>query len=113
MDKLKLIMAALLIAAGIAVYYYFDQWLLLARVAVVILAVILAMVVAGSSATGRNFLSFASKAKSEGGKVVWPARKETTSITIYVLIMAFIIGVFIYLADLALFKVVYQWILGV
>ena len=113
MDKLKLLIAGLIVIAGIAVYYYFDEWLQLARVGVVVAAVVLAMVVAGTSETGRGFLSFASKAKSEGGKVVWPARKEATSITIYVLIMAFLIGVFIYLADLALFKVVYQWILGV
>ena len=113
MDKLKLVLAGLIVVAGIAVYYYFDQWLQLARVGVVIAVVILALVVAGTSQAGRSFLSFASKAKSEGGKVVWPERKEATSITIYVLIMAFIIGVFIYLVDLGLYKVVYQMILGV
>ncbi len=113
MDKLKLIIAALVVVAGVAAYYYFDQWMQLARVGVVVAALVLAMLVAASSETGRGFLSFASKARSEGGKVVWPQRKEATSITIYVLIMAFFVGVYIYLADLVLFKVVYQWVLGV
>lgn len=112
MDKVKLILAALVVVAGIAAYYYFDEWMQLARVGVVIVSLIVAAIIVGMSETGRDLLSFASKARSEGGKIVWPGRKETMQITAIVLVLAFLVGLFIYLADLVLFKVVYSWILG-
>lgn len=113
MDKLKLVIAALVVVAGVAAYYYFDEWMQLARVGVVIGALIVAAIIVGLSQTGRDLLGFAGKARSEGGKVVWPGRKETTQVTVMVLVMAFLVGVYIYLADIALYKVVYDWILGV
>ena len=111
-DKLKLLIAILIIAAGIFAFYYFDQWLQVARVGLVIGALVIAAMVAATSESGRNVLSFASKAKSEGAKVVWPGRPEATQITLIVVAGAIIASLFIWLTDSVLFKVVYDLILG-
>ncbi len=111
-DKLKLLIAILIIVAGIFAFYYFDQWLQVARVGLVVGAIVLAALVAATSAQGKNALGFASKARSEGAKVVWPGRPEATQITGIVIAGAVIAALFIWLADTILFKVVYDLILG-
>ncbi|MEE9447280.1 MAG: preprotein translocase subunit SecE [Arenicellales bacterium] len=111
-DKLKLLVAALIIAAGVYAYYYFDQILQIARVGIVLASVALAVFVALMSQTGKDTLAFANKAKSEATKVVWPARPEATQITLIVIAGAIIASLFIWMTDSILFKVVYDLILG-
>lgn len=111
-DKLKLLGAILILIAGVYAFYYFDQWLQVARVGLVLCAVALAVAVAYSTQTGKEVVAFASKAKSEGAKVVWPARQEAGQITMIVLAGAIIASLFIWLTDSILFKVIYDLILG-
>jgi len=111
-DKLKLLIAILIILAGVFAFYYFDQWLQVARVVLMLGSVGLAFFVASQTETGRNVISFASKAKSEGAKVVWPGRPEATQITLIVVAGAIIASLFIWLTDSILFKVIYGMILG-
>ncbi len=111
-DKLKLLVAFLIVAAGIAGFYYFDQWLQVARVGLILVAFALAVGVALTSQTGKEVQAFASKAISEGKKVVWPARPEALQITGIVLFGAVLTSLFIWLTDSILFKVIYGWILG-
>ncbi len=111
-DKLKLLIAFLILAAGVFAFSYFDQWLQVARVGMILTTVAAAIAVAATSTQGKAAIKFASKAKSEGQKVVWPARPEATQITLIVLAGAIIASLFIWLADSILFKVVYGLILG-
>lgn len=111
-DKLKLFIAVLIIVAGVFAFYYFDQWIQAARVALMIGSVALAFFVTSQTEAGRNVLSFAAKAKSEGAKVVWPGRPEATQITLIVVAGAIIASLFIWLTDSILFKVIYGMILG-
>jgi preprotein translocase subunit SecE len=111
-DKLKLLIAFLIIAAGVYAFYFFDQWLQVARVGLMLASVAAAVAVALTSEQGKNTLRFASKAKSEGQKVVWPGRPEATQITLIVVAGAIIASLFIWMADSILFKVVYGLILG-
>ena len=111
-DKLKLLIAFLIIAGGIYAYYFFDQWLQVARVGLMLVSVAAALAVAATSEQGKNAIKFASKAKSEGQKVVWPARPEATQVTLIVIAGAIITSLFIWLADTIIFKVVYGLILG-
>ncbi len=111
-DKLKLLIAFLILAAGVFAFSYFDQWLQVARVGLILTTVAAAIAVAATSTQGKEAIKFASKAKSEGQKVVWPARPEATQITLIVLAGAIIASLFIWMADSILFKVVYGLILG-
>lgn len=46
-----------------------------------------------------GLIGFFRQVKSEGKKVTWPSRKETTVSTISVFIMVFIAATFLYLSD--------------
>jgi len=111
-DKLKLLIAFLILAAGVFAFSYFDQWLQVARVGLILVTVAAAIGVAATSTQGKEAINFASKANSERRKVVWPGRPEATQITLIVLAGAIIASLFIWMTDSILFKVVYGLILG-
>jgi len=93
-DKIKLLVAVLLVIAGLAGFYVFADAPTVVRVLSVIGGLVLAGVVAGMSAPGKQFYSFAGDARDEAKKVVWPTRKETIQMTgvviAFVVVMAFI-----------------------
>jgi preprotein translocase subunit SecE len=111
-DKLKILIAILLVSAGIYAFYYFDQWLQVARVGLLLASIAAAFAVAATSEQGKAGLKFSTKAISEGKKVVWPARPEATQITLIVIAGAIIASLFVWLTDMVLFKVIYGLILG-
>ena len=80
-DKIKLLVAVLLVIAGVAGFYFFADAPTVVRVLSVIAGIVLAGVVAGMSAPGRQFFGFALAARDEAKKVVWPTRKETIQMT--------------------------------
>ncbi|HEC13781.1 MAG TPA: preprotein translocase subunit SecE [Acidiferrobacteraceae bacterium] len=105
MDKLLIFVSVLLLGAGIGGYYYFDESELL-RVVVVLVAVIVATFVALQSAPGQAAWEFAKGARLEARKVVWPTRRETTQTTLIVIVGVILIGVYIWLLDTVLSKLV-------
>jgi len=111
-DKLKLLIAFLILAAGVFAFSYFDQWLQVARVGLMLVTFAAAVAVASTTTEGKNAMKFASRAISEGKKVVWPSRQEATQITLIVLAGAIIASLFIWMTDSILFKVIYGLILG-
>ncbi len=111
-DKGLILLAVLIVLAGIAGYYYFDQMLLIWRILGVIASLAIAAFVMLQTETGQNVLGFSTKAISEGKKVVWPARREATQITGVVILGAILSGLFIWAADSIIFKAVYDWVLG-
>ncbi|NOZ11187.1 MAG: preprotein translocase subunit SecE [Gammaproteobacteria bacterium] len=106
MDKLLILVSVLLLAAGIGGYYYYVDVSELLRVAIVLVAVIVATVVALQSAPGQAAWEFAKGARLEARKVVWPTRRETSQTTLIVIVGVIIIGVYIWLLDTVLSKLV-------
>ena len=94
-DKIKLLLAVLLVIAGVAGYYFFADAPMIVRVLSVLVGVVLGGVVAGMSQTGKRFFAFAGEARDEAKKVVWPTRKETIQMTgvviLFVVVMALIL----------------------
>jgi len=105
-DKLLILVSVLLLAAGIGGYYYYVDVSELLRVAIVLVAVIVATVVALQSAPGQAAWEFAKGARLEARKVVWPTRRETSQTTLIVIVGVIIIGVYIWLLDTVLSKLV-------
>lgn len=104
-DKLKLILAMLIVAVGIGGFYYFSgrellQWLTLLAAGGV------AAGVAMQSAPGRAFWEFAKDARMELRKVVWPVPRETMQMTIIVFVLVVLIALFLWGVDWILIKVV-------
>jgi preprotein translocase subunit SecE len=98
-DKIKLLVAVLLVVAGVAGYYYFVDAPTVVRVLSVIAGVVLAGVVAGTSGPGKQFFGFALDARDEAKKVVWPTRKETIQMTGVVMAFVIVMALFLWAVD--------------
>jgi preprotein translocase subunit SecE len=99
-DVAKLVVAILLVAAGIVGYYLLDNvWL---RWGSVVAGLALGAVVIALSGYGKRLWAFTESARVELRKVVWPTREETTKTTVAVFIFVTLAGVFFWLLDLLL-----------
>jgi len=105
-DKLKLILAVLIVAGGIGGFYYFDDKPDLVQVAIILAAAVLAVIVVAPTEFGRSAWEFAKGARLELRKVVWPARKETMQVTLIVFVMVILVAVYMWAIDWGLHKIV-------
>ncbi len=111
-DKIKLLLAGLIIAAAVAAYYQFSDWLQVARVGMVLAGVGLAGLVALTTEAGRAAVVFAKGANTERQKMVWPGRREAAQVTGMVILMVIIFGLYLWLLDSLSFYAIYTLILG-
>ncbi|HEX4049863.1 MAG TPA: preprotein translocase subunit SecE [Steroidobacteraceae bacterium] len=101
-DAVKLVVAVLLVLAGIVAFYVLQtqaDWLRWGAVAV---GIVLALVVFGSSARGRAVWQFVLDSRQELRKVAWPTRQETAQTTLVVFVFVVVVGVFFWALDLFL-----------
>jgi len=105
-DKIKLLVAFLLVVAGIAGFYYLHDSAAVLKLASVLLGLVLASVVAWTSAPGKQFLAFGQDSVAEAKRVVWPTRKETLQTTGIVILFAIAMALFLWAVDAGLMMVV-------
>ncbi|MCK5382172.1 MAG: preprotein translocase subunit SecE [Gammaproteobacteria bacterium] len=105
-DTMKLGIAVLLLAAGIAAFYKFDDQLLVLRVLGLLAVAGISIFIAAQSTTGRSIIDFIGGAKTEVRKVVWPTRAETMQTTLAVILMVFLVGIFLWLLDMVLLQAI-------
>lgn len=101
-DTARLFLAAAALLAGVVGYYYFSGQPLLYRVLGILGATALASAFALTSAPGKAFLGFARESRVELARVIWPARRETWQATLLVVGMVFVVGVLLWIFDMAL-----------
>ncbi len=102
MDKLKLTISVLLVAAAIGGFYYFGDQPVWLRVIGLLAVGGVAFFIALQTEVGRAAWAFRREAIIEARKVVWPTRKETTQTTIVVLVVVMIVAVLLWLLDMFL-----------
>ena len=111
-DKFKLVLVAALVVAAVAGFYGLSaqgaivQWLALLG------GLVVAAVVFLLSVPGRQLMGFGQDAWREVQKVVWPTRKESVQMTLYVFGFVVIMALFLWLTDKTLEWVLYDLILG-
>ncbi|MCX7192879.1 MAG: preprotein translocase subunit SecE [Proteobacteria bacterium] len=105
-DKLKLLIAFLLVVAGIAGYYYLHDSAAVLRLLSVLIGILLAAGVASTSDSGRRFIAFGRDSVAEAKRVVWPTRKETLQTTGVVILFAITMALFLWLVDASLMTMV-------
>ena len=105
-DKIKLFVAFLLVAAGIAGYYYLHDSAAVLKLASVLVGLLLAAGVAWTSEPGKRFFSFGKDSVAEAKRVVWPTRKETLQTTAVVIAFAVTMALFLWAVDASLMIVV-------
>ncbi len=98
-DKIKLVLAVLLVVAGIAGFYLLKDSATILRVASVLAGLVAAALVAWTTAPGREFFVFAQESVVETKKVVWPSRKETVQTTGMVLAFVLVMAIFLWIVD--------------
>ena len=101
-DKIKLTIAVLLVAAGIAGFYYYADQALLYRVLGLLVVFGVSIFIALQSQPGMNTWNFGRSAIIEVRKAVWPTRQETVQTTLMVMVMVIIVGIMLWLFDMAL-----------
>ena len=101
-DKIKLLVAFLLVVAGIMGFYYLGDSAAVVRLISVLTGVVLATVVAYTSDPGRRFFTFGKDSVSEAKRVVWPTRKETLQTTGVVILFAITMALFLWAVDASL-----------
>jgi preprotein translocase subunit SecE len=106
LDKIKLLVALLLVASGITGYYYLQNSPSVLRLLSVLAGLLLAAGVAWTSAPGRRFFTFGRDSVAEAKRVVWPTRKETMQTTAVVIAFAVTMALFLWAVDASLMVVV-------
>jgi len=102
-DKAKLVIAILLVVGGIFAYYWFETQSVWLRAAYVLVGTAAALALAWQTQIGRATLGFILSSRNEVRKMVWPTRQETVQTTLFVLLTVLVVGVFMWVLDLALF----------
>ncbi len=105
-DRLRLILAVLIVAIGIGVFYYFDtksDWI---RYFVLFGAFAAAVALAATTTQGKAAWEFTKESRTELRKVVWPTRKETAQMTLVVIVMVIVVALFLWMVDWGLIKMV-------
>jgi preprotein translocase subunit SecE len=111
-DKMRLVMAGILVLAGFVAYYLLASHGVWAQWAGLLLGLVAAVVVYFTSESGRQLTAFGRDAVRETKKVVWPERKEALQITLYVFAFVVVMALFLWLTDKTLEWVFYDLILG-
>lgn len=111
-DKLKFVVALLLLVAGIAGFYLLAEQALVVRVLAVLLGLAAGAAVAWLTEPGQRFVALGREAIAEAKKVVWPTRKEAVQTTAIVFGFVVVMALFLFLTDKTLEWVLYDLILG-
>lgn len=101
-DTVKLLVAVALVVGGILGFYYFDAYSQLLRVIGLLALVGVAAFIVYRTVLGQTVWNFATASKVEVRKVVWPSRQETMQTTLIVFVMVLVMGLVLWLFDMAL-----------
>ncbi len=112
-DRVKLVLATIVLLAGIGGYYYFGQVVQSMRVMGVLAAILIAAGIAAFTGFGRMTRSYVRESQFEMRKVVWPGRDTVLRTTIVIAIAVIIIAALLGLIDFILKKIILDWLLKV
>lgn len=102
MDKVKFILAALIVAAAIGGFYYYGDQSLLFRVLALLVAIGISTAIFLQTVAGQRAWEFIGEARTEVRKVVWPTRKETIQTTLVVMAMVVVVAILLWIIDMFL-----------
>jgi preprotein translocase subunit SecE len=109
-DKAKLAVA--LVIAAVAGFYLLGKQGQVVQWGALLVGLAAAFVMFMTSEPGKEFVAFGRDSWKEVRKVVWPARKETVQMTLYVIAFSVVTALFLWLTDKTLEWVFYDLLLG-
>jgi len=111
-DRLKLALAIAIVVGGMVAYYMMTTQPMVLRILALVAGLVLGGFVAWFSEPGRRFLAFGKESWAEVKRVVWPTKKETWTITLYVFLFVVVMALFLWLVDKGLEWTLYDLVLG-
>ena len=111
-DKAKLVGAFFLVIASIAAFYLLSKQGAVVQWGALVVGLVAASMTFLVSEQGKQLLGFGKDSWKEVKKVVWPTRKETLQMTLYVFAFLVVMALFLWLTDKTLEWVLYDLILG-
>jgi len=111
-DKLKFVLALILVGAGVAGFYLLSEQALVLRVLSVLVGLAAGTAVAWFTEPGQRFVSLGRESIVEAKKVVWPTRKETMQTTGIVFAFVLAMAIMLWITDKTLEWVLYDLVLG-
>ena len=106
MNKLKLGLAFIFMAAGMAGFILLSDSATVVRVLSLLLGFLSAITVAWFTTQGREFFTYCKESSEETKKVVWPTRKETIQTSGVVFAFVIAMALFLWLVDAGLLAAV-------
>ena len=110
-NKIKLLVALLLLIAGIAGFYLLADKPTVLRILAVLAGLGASIGVLWTTPIGQQSLGFIGEAVVEARKVVWPTRKETIQTTLVVFALVVVMAAFLAIVDIG-FAFMVQWLMG-
>ncbi|MEK7322073.1 MAG: preprotein translocase subunit SecE [Pseudomonadota bacterium] len=98
-DKLKWLVAALLLIGGLAGFYYLADYALWMRVIALLAVVGVCIAIVLQTENGGQLIGFFREASIELRKIVWPTGKETTQTTAVVMAMVVLVSLILWGLD--------------
>ncbi|NIR60568.1 MAG: preprotein translocase subunit SecE [Gammaproteobacteria bacterium] len=99
-DTFKLTTALVLLAGAVVAFYYYSEQILLVRVLGLLAVAGIAVALASQTDKGRRIWIFATEARVEVRKVVWPTRQETVQTTLVVLLLVILVSILVWFMDM-------------
>jgi preprotein translocase subunit SecE len=110
-NKIKLLVAVLLLIAGIAGFYLLADKPTVVRILAVLAGIGASIAVLWTTPVGQQSLGFIGEAVVEARKVVWPTRKETIQTTLVVFALVVVMAAFLAVVDIG-FAFMVQKLMG-
>lgn len=112
LNVIKLGLAILIGVSAIVAYYGLAKFGAVAQWGGLLVGLAVAVAIFAVSDYGRQLYAFTQDSVKEMKKVVWPTRKETVQMTLYVFGFVVIMAMFLWLSDKLLAWLFYDLILG-
>lgn len=110
-NKIKLLVAVLLLIAGLAGFYLLADKPTVVRILAVLAGLAASVAVLWTTPVGQRSLGFIGEAVVEARKVVWPTRKETIQTTLVVFALVVVMAAFLAVVDIG-FAFMVQKLMG-
>ena len=111
-DKAKMAACVVLVVAALAGFYGLGKQGQLVQWAALLVCLAAAVALFLTCEPGRQLVAFGRDAWREVKKVVWPTRKESVQMTLYVFAFVVVMALFLWFTDKTLEWVFYDLILG-
>ncbi len=111
-DKVKVVLAIVMLVAGIFAYSFFTDYNIYARLGMFVAGLVLAIALFAMSETGKRAFGFATGSYNEMKRVVWPTRKETIQMTGIVFAFVSVMAILLWVIDKLITWIVYGVVLG-